>query len=140
LNQIKLMVYERIRSGEERQRMPLRLRLGSEQPRLTAAVALMEANLEEPLDVEELARLVGVSRRHLERLFHDHLGTTLTRYYLRLRLEQGRRLLRQSERPITEIALACGFVSVSHFSTRYRELFGYPPRRERTSHLREFAS
>ena len=127
----ELMVCERIRGGEERQRMPMKVRLGGERPRLSGAVALMEANIEEPLEIDDLARLVGVSRRQLERLFHDHLGTTLTRYYLRLRLEQARRLLRQSEHSITEIALECGFNSLSYFGARYHTLFGCPPRAER---------
>ncbi len=129
----ELMNCDRIRSAVERQRIPLKLRLGAEHPRLSTAAALMEANLEEPLDMDELGQLVGISRRQLERLFHDHLDTTPTRYYLRVRLEHARRGLRQGNQPITEIALACGFVSVSHFSTRYRDLFGHSPRAERRS-------
>jgi len=137
----ELMIYERIRGSGERQRMPLRLRLGSEYPRLTAAVALMEANVEDPLNVDELASMIAVSRRQLERLFHDYLGTTPSRYYLHLRFEQARRLLRRSDRSVTEIANTAGFAAASHFSTRYRDLFGCSPSAERRpSSLREIVS
>lgn len=127
----ELMVCERIRAGKERQRMPVSVRVGTDRPRLSTAVALMEANLEEPLAVDELARLAGVSRRQLERLFRDHLGTTLTQHYLRLRLELARRLLRNGKLTITDVATACGFRSLSHFGARYRRQFGHPPRIER---------
>lgn len=127
----ELMVCERIRAGKERQRMPIKLRIGADQPTLSAAVAVMEANLEEPLTIAELSRLLGLSRRQLERLFHNYLGTAPSRYYLRLRLDQARRLLRQTEHTITAIAAACGFNSVSHLGTRYREQFGHPPSAER---------
>ena len=48
-------------------------------------VAIMEANLEEPVGLEELARLNEVSVRQLERLFHKHLQRTPSQYYLELR-------------------------------------------------------
>ena len=60
------LVVERIRDGGERQRMPLRNRLGSSHPKLTQAVILMESNIEEPLTTDEIARHVCVSRRQLD--------------------------------------------------------------------------
>ncbi|MBQ1556686.1 MAG: AraC family transcriptional regulator, partial [Pseudomonas sp.] len=61
------LVVERIREGGERQRVPLQNRLGSSHPKLTQAVLLMEANIEEPLTTDEIAQHVCVSRRQLER-------------------------------------------------------------------------
>jgi transcriptional regulator GlxA family with amidase domain len=55
------MVCERIRSSSERQRVPLQQQLGTLQPKLTDAVTIMEANLEEPIAVDELARYIGLS-------------------------------------------------------------------------------
>jgi AraC-like DNA-binding protein len=80
---------------------------------------------------DDLSRFVGISRRQLERLFQQHLQCTPTRYYLNLRLNRARLLLLQTAKSITDISLACGFVSAPHFSKCYRDLFGFPPRAER---------
>ncbi len=122
---------ERIRSSNDRQRIPLHLALGSNQPKLTEAVTLMEANIEEPISLDELSSYVGISRRQLERLFQKHLNCVPTRYYLNLRLNRARLLLLQTSKSIVDIALACGFISAPHFSKCYRDLFGIPPRDER---------
>lgn len=125
-------IHERIRAPGEPQRMRLRNRLGITQPKLLAAIKLMEDNLEEPLSRRALAAHTGVSTRQLERLFRQHLRRTPTRYYLALRLDRARGLLTQTAMSVLDVALACGFVSASHFSKCYREFFGKTPREERT--------
>lgn len=98
---------------------------------LREVVRLMEANLEEPLEMEELAVYAGRSRRQLERLFKEQLGTTPQRYYLELRITEARRLLQHTELSQTEVLVACGFVSPSHFSKCYSSYFGYRPSMEK---------
>ncbi len=122
---------ERIRDKHDRQRVPLTQRIGTSQPKLAEAVSLMEANIEEPMTLDELSHHVGLSRRQLERLFQRYLHCVPTRYYLELRLERARQLLLQTSKPIVDIALACGFVSAPHFSKCYRDTFSVPPRDER---------
>lgn len=122
---------DRMRGEYDKQRVPLKLLIGSDQPKLTEAVELMESNLEELINLDDLASLVGVSRRQLERLFKKYLGCVPRRYYLDLRLKKARQLLLQTAGSISEIAIACGFVSASHFSKSYREMFGMSPREER---------
>ncbi len=122
---------ERLRARDERQRAPSGSRVAN--AKVTEAIALMEANLQEPLPTEDLARLVGVSSRQLERLFKQHLDDMPSRYYVELRLARARRLLRHSGQSILQIALACGFASASHFSKAYRARFGHSPRDERTA-------
>ena len=122
---------ERIRDKNDRQRVPLNQRIGASQPKLAEAVSLMEANIEEPMTLDELSHHVGLSRRQLERLFQRYLHCVPTRYYLELRLERARQLLLQSSMPIVDIALACGFISAPHFSKCYRDTFSLPPRDER---------
>lgn len=122
---------ERIRDRNDRQRVPLTQRIGASQPKLAEAVSLMEANIEEPMTLDELSHHVGLSRRQLERLFQRYLNCVPTRYYLELRLERARQLLLQSSMPIVDIALACGFISAPHFSKCYRDTFSLPPRDER---------
>ena len=120
-------VLERVRMGEEPSGPPS----GGVPESLTEALALMEANVEEPLTTAELAEHLGISRRQLERLFKKHLQAVPSRYYLDLRLQRARRLLRESERPAGEVAMLTGFSSAAHFSTAYRNHFGLTPREER---------
>jgi transcriptional regulator GlxA family with amidase domain len=122
---------DRIRQPHDHQRMPYRVRLGIHHAKLIGAIEMMEANVEEPLDQEMLARYVGLSRRQLERLFRKHLGRTPAQYYLELRLERARHLLYQTTMPVMNVAFATGFVSASHFSTCYRQMYGKTPRAER---------
>lgn len=122
---------ERIRTENDLQRVPLRTYLGPSHTKLMEVVSLMESNLEEPISLDELAVFVQMSRRQLERQFQKHLHCTPSRYYLKLRLVRARKLLTQTSLSITDIGLACGFVSTPHFSKCYREYFGTPPRNER---------
>jgi transcriptional regulator GlxA family with amidase domain len=67
----------------------------------------------------------------MERLFAKYLKKSPARYYVELRLNRARLLLLQTNMSVIDIALACGFVSASHFSKCYRDFFGKTPRRER---------
>ena len=117
------LIHDRIREPSDRQRMELRSRIGVSHPKLLAVVKIMEDNLEEPLVQTDIAIKTHLSRKYLD--------TTPTRYYLNLRLARARHLLRQTSMSILSVALACGFVSASHFSKCYRECYGRTPRAER---------
>lgn len=125
---------DRVRSHHDRQRLPLRARLGVQNTKILSIIELMEANLSEPLSLPEIADFAGLSRRQIERLFRQHLGRSPARYYLEIRLDRARHLLVQSSLPIVEVAIACGFVSASHFSKCYRELYARSPQQERVDH------
>jgi transcriptional regulator GlxA family with amidase domain len=112
-------------------RMSLREALASAQPKLREVIALMEANLEEPIELDDLASFIELSRRQLERLFQKYLHCSPSRYYLKLRLLRARQLLRQTALPVVQVALGCGFLSPQNFSKCYREHFGIPPSNER---------
>lgn len=133
----EILCVDRVRGAEERQRVALQARFGTLQPKLTEAVTLMEANIEEPLSTDEIAQLVGISRRQLERLFKQYLGSLPSRYYLELRLQRARQLLRDTNSSIVQVGLMCGFSSGSHFSTAFGALFGNTPREERQRKLSE---
>ena len=125
------LLLDRLRGRDDKQRIPLRNRPGGTQPKLVQAVTLMEANLEEPLTTDEIAQHVCVSRRQLERLFKQHLDRVPSQYYLELRLNRARQMLRQSSKSIIQIGLSCGFSSGPHFSSAYRNHFGVTPRDDR---------
>jgi len=124
-------MHERIRDQHDHQRMSLPARLGVRHPKLLSVIATMEKNLEEPLSRAQLAREAGLSTRQLERLFRKYLSRSPARYYLELRLNRARLLLLQTNLSVIDVALACGFVSASHFSKCYRDFFGRTPRKER---------
>jgi AraC family transcriptional regulator, L-arginine-responsive activator len=131
----EVLCVDRVRGPDERQRVALQARFGVLQPKLTEAVTLMEANIEEPLSTDEIAQLAGISRRQLERLFKQYLGSLPSRYYLELRLQRARQLLRDTNYSIVQVGLMCGFSSGSHFSTAFGTLFGNTPREERQRKL-----
>jgi len=125
------MLTDRVRNPSDRQRLPLRARLGVQNSKVLTIIELMEANLCEPLSLMEIADRVGLSRRQVERLFRQEMGRSPARYYLEIRLDRARHLLLQSTMPVVEVAVACGFVSASHFSKCYRELYARSPQQER---------
>lgn len=129
----ELCLVDRVRSSGDRQRLPLRARIGIYNTRLLQLIELMERNIAVPVTLEEMSREAKLSRRHIERLFRQNLGRSPARYYLELRLERARHLLLQSDMPIVDVAIACGFVSASHFSKCYRGLFGRSPQADRRS-------
>lgn len=122
---------DRIRVEEDKQYVPLAAHVGHYHPNLIEAASLMESNLEDPLPMEEIASLVGVSRRQIERLFKRFVGTVPTKYYLDLRLRRARSLLLETSMSVTQVAVACGFQSGAHFSKCYRDQYGMTPTSER---------
>ncbi|OLP61515.1 AraC family transcriptional regulator [Xaviernesmea oryzae] len=122
---------DRVRGSHDRQRLPLRARLGVQNAKVLQIIELMEANLAEPLSLIDIADSAGLSRRQIERLFRQEMGRSPARYYLEIRLDRARHLLVQSAMPVVEVAVACGFVSASHFSKCYRELYNRSPQQER---------
>jgi len=126
-------LYGRFRSGSETQRMDVRWRYGVSDERMAKAVLLMEANITNPLPTGALATLVGTSERQLERSFNKVFGKGPAKFYMELRLKEAHKLLMQSTRSITEIALTCGFSSSSHLGHNYRSRFGITPGRTRAA-------
>ena len=127
----EMMLHHAVRHPHDVQRMPIQYRTGITHPKLLAAIAHMEAFIESPARLAEIAGAVSLSPRQLERLFRQHIGKKPTRYYMDLRLQRARLLLRQTTMSITQIAVATGFASASHFTRSYGELFERSPREER---------
>jgi transcriptional regulator GlxA family with amidase domain len=133
-------IVERIRDASERQYVPLRAKLGAAHRSVLAVAELMEANIENPLSLEDIARQSGLSRRQIERLFKQQVNCVPKRYYIELRLKRARELLLQTSMPIMAISTACGFQSPPHFSKCYRNHFGHPPTAERQARRGNVAS
>ena len=91
----------------------------------------MEETIGAPMRVAALAKRADISRRQLDRLFHDAFGCTASDFYMMLRLSRARKLVRSSPLELTAIAEACGFGSYAHFSRCYKQLFARSPSEER---------
>lgn len=112
---------------EPAQRSSMASLMSSRNPVQIAVMHLMNRHIDSPLGMEELAEASGYSRRHLERLFRSTTGQTPGSFYRALRLDRGRNLLATTDLTLMEIASACGFESVSHFSKSFRARFGVAP-------------
>ncbi|MBX5133407.1 GlxA family transcriptional regulator [Rhizobium lentis] len=135
----EIAMVNRVRSSGERQRLPLQIKLGITHCGVLRVIEQMEENLDQPLRLDKLAPASGLSRRQIERLFLQYFGRTPGRYYLELRLEKADLLIKHLRLPITEIAVACGFVSGSHFTKPYRSRYGRTPQQQRTAAMGESA-
>lgn len=130
-NASEWLIQTHIRQGEDHQRMAVRQRFGISHPMLIKALDRIEATLDEPIERQELATLVGLSLRQLERLFASNLNMTMHQYIVKLRLDRAKILIRQTTLPLGEIAIASGFSNFSHFSRAYKRQFGVSPRNTR---------
>lgn len=83
-------------------------------------------------DSRSLAGRLGVSPNHLMRLFKRYEGCTLGQYLAKLRIEKAKRLLWESDMNILQVALGCGFESLSNFYKRFREYTGVTPMQYRS--------
>ena len=107
--------------------------LAVQDPALEKALRLIRDQLHRSLSVAELARAAAVSRRVLERKFHDVVGLSPLQEIRRRRLERAARLLAESALPVAEIAERCGFTTTQMLETAFRREHGLTPRRYRLS-------
>lgn len=98
--------------------------------------AHIEARLETLLRLDEAATLVGVSSSHFSRAFKKTFGQPFSRYVRTLRLERARGLLTDTERSISDIALACGLSDQPHLTRLFHRRYGAPPHAWRRAHRR----
>ena len=130
-------VLGRIRPRKDHQRMQIATRYGINNKKLVQVIGVMEQHTEPPLSTLTLAEGIQVTRRQLERLFRLHLNDTPSNFYLSLRLDKARQLLRQSDMSVLEVSIACGFESPSYFTRSYRARFTRCPREDRRRSARE---
>ena len=81
-----------------------------------------------PIAVEDLARVAGLSPAHFSRLFKEVMGDSPYQFVMDYRAEQARKLLADKQRPLSDIALACGFADQAHFTRIFKRLTGETPK------------
>jgi AraC-like DNA-binding protein len=95
--------------------------------RMLRARDTMDRAFARPLDVPAVARVAHVSPAHFSRQFRATFGETPHRYLQRRRVERAMELLRETNRPVTEICFDVGFHSLGTFSRLFREVVGESP-------------
>ncbi|APZ06567.1 AraC family transcriptional regulator [Kosakonia cowanii JCM 10956 = DSM 18146] len=96
----------------------------------------IEAHLGEPLLLCDLAAQVSLSEYHFARMFRQSMGVAPHQFVMQRRMARAKALLLSSNRSLTDIALACGFNSASHFSNRFKAAKGITPSQLRATQKR----
>ena len=111
------------RNGQDHYPLPLK----SEDTLVNRALGFMQANLETPLSIRELARKIGCSQKRIEMRVQAELKTTPQALYRRLRLNLARNLAEDTEQSIAEIASRCGYENASAMTRAFKAEFGQTP-------------
>ncbi|MGO2735173.1 GlxA family transcriptional regulator [Psychrobacter sp.] len=127
-----MFIITSIREPTYVQHMPKPKILSSSYTNVIDAIALMKTNLEEPLSVKDIAHHLGLSSRQLQRIFNKNFSCSPQQYYVRLRLEHAKYILKHTTLPISQIVLASGFIDNSAFSSTFKKNYGMTP-----SHYRQ---
>lgn len=101
---------------------------GLPQRQLLQVLDYIDAHLSDEITLAGLAELVDISPFHFGRLFKQSLGRSPYQYLLQQRIERAKKLLKQTDKSIVEIALECGFNSHSHLGRKFRQLTGVTPK------------
>jgi transcriptional regulator GlxA family with amidase domain len=119
--------HQEIRQQGAAQRMSAQVRFGIRNVKLAEIIKVMEQSIQNPVDLQVLARRVQLSTRQIERLFIEHLGKTPSAFYAGLRMSRARDLILQTDLPIAEVAQICGYMSPTRFGRIYRAHYGMTP-------------
>lgn len=115
------------RTAEDPQIASIAAGLGVRNEHLVRAVEFIESHIDEGFNFEDCADHSGVTLRQLQRLFRQHLGSTPVEYRNNARLRKARILLSETNLPVMEVALACGYNSSSRFAKVFREKYKVSP-------------
>ena len=91
------------------------------------ALHYLQEHYAEPVYVKEVARAAGLSESRLKSVFRESLGMSCVQYLKSYRVSLAASMLGRSRRQVTEVALAVGFETLSHFNSTFREITGMSP-------------
>lgn len=95
------------------------------------AIRHFAEHIESPVQISEVAEVVGLSTRSLERSFKEATGQSPLKYYRKMRMNQARQLVLYTNTPVTEVAYMVGYDTPGTFLRHYRETFGVTPINDR---------
>ena len=87
----------------------------------------MAEHMAEDLSLEQLAAVAGLSKFHFHRLFKSAVGVAPSRYHMNLRMDEAKRLLRETKQSVVAVALDVGYANPSHFAQLFRRETGLSP-------------
>jgi AraC-like DNA-binding protein len=96
--------------------------------KLRRVFEFVEANIDQPINLDKLASVAAVSRFHFHRQFKKATGSTPHRYIMQRRIERAKTLLSESAVPLIEIAARLGFTDQSHFINTFRKMTAVTPK------------
>lgn len=91
-------------------------------------IAYIETNLEKEIDLDHIAKNIGYSKFHLNRIFTAYTGITIYKYLQNRRLTVAAEKLVRSNMPITQIAYEAGYDTQQSFSFAFKQIYSYPPK------------
>ena len=94
---------------------------------VSAAIDLMRQNLEEPVKIPDLAKMLNLSQRKLDAIFRADVGAAPRTIYKQMRLQAAKRYVEQTSFPIAEVAVRCGYADPSAMARAFREEYGRAP-------------
>lgn len=100
-------------------------------PKMQTCMKIMLGNMEHPIAIPDIAKMIGITVRSLERAFQENMQTSPAKYYRKLRLEKAKYLIWHTNMSVLEISILAGFPSPSYLSKLYRQEFGVFPSKER---------
>lgn len=103
--------------------------------RIAEAISHIERHYTDPITLDELIEISGMSRRNFIRSFEATMGAPPIKYLIQLRVRRACELLRQSDDSITNIAMTVGFSDSNYFSRQFRTIVGSSPREFRKQNV-----
>lgn len=122
-----VFIYDGAHSATDTQPLVSLGMLENSEPRVAAAIHVMEQHIDDTLSIAQVAMQVDLSVRMLEYLFKQTLDLSPAAYYRRLRLQTARRMVVDTRLKLQEIAVRTGFNSLSSFSRRFRDYYRQTP-------------
>lgn len=101
--------------------------------KMARVLRVIDAHFMEPIRVKAMGELAGMGRSRFHEEFRRATGCTLVEYVTRVRVRAAQRRLRETDARVLDIALDCGFPSLSRFYVAFRALTGGAPGRVRAT-------
>jgi AraC family transcriptional regulator len=99
--------------------------------KMTRIMAFIDANLDRPIRIEEMAAIARLSCSHFSRAFRSTMGEPPSAFVIQRRVERAERLILLTNRPLSQIALDCGMADQSHLTKLFHRSYGMSPGRWR---------
>lgn len=98
------------------------------QSEIVSAIHYINKHYHEQISLEQISDMVHLSKYHFCRLFHNATGATFLDYIYNVRLSKVHKMLVETNLPINDIALRCGFTSTAHLTRIFKQVYNISPR------------